>query len=144
MAPLLGLDYGSRRVGIAVSDESDTLATAIGTHRSGRDGSLFARLHDLIDERRITALVLGLPLTAAGREEKTAGQVRAFAAKLETEFGLPVILVDERFSSREAENYLRQGGRRRRGKEAVDATAAEIILQRHLDGRSTDPEASHG
>jgi len=144
MSPWLGLDYGLRRTGIAVSDDSDTIATAVKTHRVGSDGSLFQLLHDCIRERNISGIVLGLPLTVAGEEGQTAQRVREFARKLTAEFQLPVVLVDERFSSQAATEYIHQGGRRRRAKEIVDAVAAEIILQQHLDSlnRSDSPEGS--
>ncbi len=134
MSPLLGLDYGTSRVGIAVSGEGDTIAFAVGTHRTRTDGSLFDRLQRLIDQRDVTAIVIGLPLTARAAEEEMAGRVRTFARKLETRFELPVFLVDERFTSLEADRYLKMSGRRH-DKAEIDALAAEIILQQFLDRR---------
>ena len=133
MGILLGLDYGPRRTGIAVSDDTLTLATALTTHDSRADGSLFEFLADLIAERGCTGFVIGLPLTADGRETGMAGKVRDFAARIGERFGLPVHLVDERYSSAEAERLLSLSGRRRRPKGEIDATAAAIILQTHLD-----------
>ena len=133
MSCLLGLDYGLRRIGIAASDESGTLASAVGVHDTAADGSIYARLEAIISERGVDGLVIGLPLTADGRETEMAGRARAFAAKLSDRFGLPVELVDERFSSAEAERWLSMSGRRRRPKGEIDAMAAEIILQHHLD-----------
>ena len=135
MAPFLGLDYGLRRIGVAVSDSGGSLATAVHTHQSGSEGSFFIYLDRLIRERHITEVVIGLPLTAHGEEGEMAVRVRAFARKVAAHTGLPVTLEDERFSSREAQNYLHMSGRRRRSKAEVDAVAAEIILQQFLDRR---------
>jgi putative Holliday junction resolvase len=146
MAPLLGIDYGLRRIGLAVSDPDRTIAFAIGTHSLEQDGPFFPYLDDLIAERQISGIVLGLPLTADGREAVMAERVRDFARKLTEHTGLPVTLVDERYSSREAVGQLRAARRSTRDKRVVDAAAARIILQSHLDaaGRMTEepPPAS--
>ena len=68
MSCYLGLDYGQRRIGIAASDPAGSLAFAIGTHVEGRDGSVLEHLSGMIAEREVGALVVGLPLTADGRE----------------------------------------------------------------------------
>jgi putative Holliday junction resolvase len=132
MPVVIGLDYGLRRIGIAVSDSDATLAFAVGVHVEGRDGSVFARLRTLATERDAQSFVLGLPLTADGRETDMAARVRRFAARLQTELGLTVILVDERYSSQEAKRTIGLRGRpARRGE--VDVVAAQIILQSYLD-----------
>jgi len=97
MAPILGLDYGRTRIGVALSDPTNTLASALYTHRSAVDGSILAYLKDLVQEQGITAIVMGLPLTLAGTEGEMAKQVRTFAKLLENNLGLPIILQDERF-----------------------------------------------
>ena len=134
MSCYLGLDYGLRRIGIAASDPAKSLAFALGTHVEGRDGSILTRLGELIAARDVTGLVLGLPLTADGREGKMVGRVRKFARRLAGEFEVEVILWDERVSSAEADRWL--GGSNRSGKEDRDALAAQIILQSYLDSRS--------
>jgi len=128
MSCYLGLDYGLRRIGIAASDP---LAFAVGTHVEGRDGSILAYLGEMITERSVTGLVLGLPLTADGREGEMAKRVRKFAGRLEKEFEVEVILWDERFSSAEADRWLK--GSRTSSKEDRDSVAAQIILQSYLD-----------
>jgi len=142
MCALLGLDHGARRVGIAVSDETETVAFAVGTHTTPGDGSLIERLRRLAAERGVRAVVVGLPLEESGREGEVAARARAFAAKIAAALGLPVVLLDERYSSREATAFLRAGGRRRRPRGEVDALAAEIILQQYLDrSRAARPDA---
>lgn len=134
MKTWLGLDYGLRRIGVAAG--SGSLALAVATHREGRDGSVLAFLRALVEERGAEGFVVGLPLTADGREGDMAARARKFAARLEDEFGLPVVLWDERFSSAEADRGLAEAARPPR--EARDAEAARIILQSWLDSRSAD------
>jgi len=132
MPVLLGIDYGERRIGIAASDPGGTLAFAVGVHVEGRDGSVLALLADLVRERGATGVVVGLPLTADGREGDLARKARRFADRLAAALALPVTLCDERYSSQEAERAIARRGRpARRGE--VDAVAAQIILQQHLD-----------
>ncbi|MFO7654434.1 MAG: Holliday junction resolvase RuvX [Candidatus Krumholzibacteriia bacterium] len=143
MAPVLGIDYGVRRIGIAVSDPTDTLATAVGTHHEGRDGSVLALLRGLVAERGVTEVVVGWPLTTGGEVGDMARRAARFADRLREELELPVVLADERFSSAEAAARLRETGRRRAPRGTVDAAAAEIILQQHLDQRrARGPESS--
>lgn len=127
----LGLDYGLRRVGLAVGDTSRFLAFACGAHVEGQDGSIFKFLGEIIQTRQITGLVMGLPLKTDGTDGEITAKVRRFAVRLEEEFSLPVILWDERYSSQEADRWLRD--KRRSTKEDRDALAAEIILQSYLD-----------
>ncbi len=132
----LGLDYGLRRIGIASSDPDASLAFAVGTHVEGRDGSILSYLGTLISDRNVTVLVLGLPLTADGREDDMARRVRKFSQRLLREFQIEVVLWDERYSSAEADRWLDL--RRRPGKEDRDSLAAQIILQSFLDSPGRD------
>lgn len=136
MGTVLGIDYGRRRIGIAVSDPTRTVATGVAVHRTPEDGSVFAALAALARERDVERAVVGLPLTADGREGDIAARARAFADRLADALGLPVELVDERYSSREADRWLRASGRRdsRAIRRVRDAVAAELILQQYLDG----------
>ncbi len=131
MPSCLGFDYGLRRVGIAANEDGTWLALALETHVAGRDGSLFGRIANLIASRGVTCLVVGLPLTADGREGEIARHARRFAGMLEERFDVAVVLWDERFSSAEADHWVK--GRKRKRKEDRDAVAAAIILQSYLD-----------
>lgn len=142
MTASIGLDYGLRRVGIAASDDDGVLAFALETHVAGRDGSLFNRLRQLIGERDAKTLVVGLPLTADGRETDMAGRVRAFAARLDDTFELDIVLWDERYSSQEADRRL--AGRRRTTREDRDAEAAALILQGFLDRQAVLRRSGNG
>ncbi len=138
MAAVMGLDYGKRRIGIAVSDPGGTIAAAYGCHRTPEDGAVAPFLARIVEERGVAEIVVGLPLTADGREEDIARRARSMADHLRTALDLPVHLADERFSSQEADRWLRQGGRRRRDKGERDAVAAELILQQYLDSRQKE------
>jgi putative holliday junction resolvase len=132
MPVIMGLDYGTRRIGIALSDAEGRLAFAVGTHTEGRDGSVLARLRALVTERGVSEVVVGLPLTADGREMDIAARARRFAGVVGEDLALPVHLLDERYSSQQAQRILAGRGRPR---EDVDALAAEIVLQSFLDAR---------
>lgn len=132
MPVVIGIDYGMRRLGIAVSDPEGKLALAVGVHVEGRDGSVLAMLRRLAEERGAASVVVGLPLTADGREAAMAARARRFADRLAEELALPVTLLDERYSSAEAKRWIALRGRPAR-REEVDAVAAQIILQNHLD-----------
>jgi len=135
---VLGLDYGTRRIGLALSDPTGTIAAGAGCHRTPEDGSILDHLRDLIREREIVEIVIGLPLTADGREGEMADKARRFGRRLADAFGLPVHLVDERYSSQEADAWLRAAPRRagrRRARGERDEVAAELILQQYLDAR---------
>lgn len=137
MPVIMGLDYGTRRVGIAVSDADGRLAFALGTHTEGRDGSVLAHLRAVAQERQVSEVVVGLPLTADGRETDIALRARRFAGLVAEALALPVHLLDERYSSQQAERILTG---RRQPREAVDALAAEIVLQSFLDARHAAEE----
>ncbi|MBD3220165.1 Holliday junction resolvase RuvX [bacterium] len=144
MPVLIGLDYGVRRIGIAISDTGGRLALPVGVHVEGRDGSVIARLDELARSRGATGVVVGLPLRTDGGEGDIAARARRFAGRLGEELGLPVTLIDERYSSRSAEQAIAARGRpARRGE--VDDVAAQIILQDHLDrlqaGADTEGDA---
>jgi putative holliday junction resolvase len=135
-----GLDVGERRIGVAVSDATGTLARPLGVLRtSGLDGNAVecavaevARL--AAEEDGLASLVIGLPRHLDGSPSDMTPRVEAFAAKLGVRTSLPVILQDERLSSREAESRLAVRERNWRvRKERLDAAAAAIILQDYLD-----------
>jgi putative Holliday junction resolvase len=133
----LGIDYGERRLGIALSDPTGTIARPLTTlhRRPGKRPPVQAIL-ELCAEHAIDAIVVGLPLTLAGDDSDWTREVREFAARLEVRAARPVTLVDERMSSVRAEQAVRSIGLRRHAreeKERVDASAAALILQAHLD-----------
>jgi putative Holliday junction resolvase len=139
---IVGVDLGERRIGIAISDATRTLARPVGVLlRPSSDDDALRVLSDEI--RRLTAeedgvesIVVGLPSRLDGTPNDMTPRVRAFARRLHEASGLPVALQDERLSSREAESRLalREKDWRER-KKKLDAAAAAIILQDYLDAR---------
>jgi putative Holliday junction resolvase len=136
MARVLGIDLGSRRIGVAVSDGLGLTAQPRATlprHGGMRDMESIAKAVKDADADRI---VLGLPLDCEGKEGPAALRARAFADKLRETLKLPVELCDESFSTVEAEDVLLAADlSRARRKQVVDKLAAAIILQRWLDAR---------
>ena len=132
--PVLGLDYGARRIGLAVSDPEGEFAFPAGVlERQGLEKDLEA-LRAFARERGATRIVMGLPLHMDGHRGPEAEAVRAFSEALAEATGLPVELLDERWTTREAERALRETeprGRRRRQK--LDAAAAAILLRTWLE-----------
>ena len=128
----MGVDVGTVRVGIAVSDVSGTVATPHATVDAGED--LIVRLADLARDLACETVVIGLPKGMSGRDTASTRDARAVAAKL-AEQGFDVQLWDERLSSAEAERVLLEAGRRRSQRRVErDRIAAAIILQGWLDG----------
>lgn len=132
----LGLDIGRKRIGVAGCDRTGLIATGLTTLQHASFSQLLGNLAAIANERRAELLVVGLPLTLDGLEGRQAKQVRRMAERLSHALQLPVIYVDERLTSVEAEELIRQQGRYpRQDKALVDRKAAAIILQRWLDQR---------
>lgn len=131
---LMGLDPGSKTIGVAVSDGLRLTATALETIRRGRFADDAARLSEIARHRAIAGVVVGLPLNMDGTAGPRAQSARAFARNVAAALDLPVALFDERLSSFAAEEaMLAAGVPRGRQAGAIDRVAAAIILQGALD-----------
>jgi putative holliday junction resolvase len=139
---IVGLDIGERRIGVAISDATGTLARPVGVlARAGSDADALRLVANEIarlasEEDGVSTVVVGLPRRLDGTANEMTRRVQAFAEQLRSASGLPVVLQDERLSSREAESRLalREKDWRAR-KKKLDAAAAAIILQDYLDSR---------
>lgn len=130
---VLGLDLGSKRIGLALSDSEGRIAFPEGSLARRGDPDDLAALRALVVERGVERIVVGLPIHMNGRRGPEAEAAAAFAQELAQATGLPVDLLDERWTSREAERALRDSGRgRRREPGRVDAVAATILLRTFL------------
>lgn len=143
---VLGIDLGARRIGLAVSDPTGTLArpyrtleTTPAIRKAVR--AVLPAIQELVgDPDGLGLVVVGLPTRLDGTPGPSTERARAFAAALERAIRLPVALQDERLSSREADARLAETERDwRRRKGRLDAAAAAVILQDHLDARSRAP-----
>lgn len=136
---MIAIDLGSRRIGVAVTDGLGLTAQPLETvsrHGGQRDLDAIAALVRAYDAERI---VLGLPLDAEGERGRAAKSVEAFAERLRAAVGVPVELIDESFSTVEAEEVLLAADvSRARRREVVDKMAAAVILRRWLDANAHD------
>ena len=142
----MGLDVGEQRIGVAISDATATLARPVGVLKAdGLNAKTVTMVSDEIarlaaEDDPVSSIVVGLPRRLDGSSNDMTPRVERFAADLGTRTGLPVVLQDERLTSREAESRLaiREKDWRVR-KERLDAAAAAIILQDYLDTRAGRP-----
>jgi len=135
----LGIDYGTKRVGLAHGDEIG-VATPLPALVDADEAARWQKLGEVIKQRRITDLVLGYPYNMDGSVGFKAKEVDAFAAKLKAAFGLPVHLVDETLTSSEAESSIAKKDRRGvRDSGLIDSRAACLILQDWLDQKFPAP-----
>jgi putative Holliday junction resolvase len=131
----IGLDVGDRRIGVALSDETATLASALTTLKRSGPGQDAAAVADLVARHEAVAVVVGLPLNMDGSRGPQAEKVLSLVALLQRRLSVPVVTRDERLTTVEAEERLREAGVRdwKRRKRVVDQAAAVVILQEHLD-----------
>lgn len=137
---VLGIDWGERRIGLAVSDADGVIATPAGTLVStGRKKDLEA-IRVIVAERAITEIVVGLPVHMNGSRGEAAKAAEKFAAQLTTALGLPVRTLDERWTTAEADRALSEAGRsgRKRRKQSIDSMAATILLRTFLEIRANE------
>ena len=139
---LLGLDVGSKTVGLALSDVTLTVATPYQTLRRGKFGDDAPRLRAIVEDEGVGGLVIGLPLSMDGTEGPRCQSTRQFAANLLAVFDIPIAFWDERLSTAAVERVLINEADmpRKRRAALVDKMAAAYILQGALDVRSATPD----
>ena len=137
----LGVDLGSRRIGVAVSDSAGSLASPLEVVlRSGDEVLDHRRLAELVVEYEAEVVVVGLPLSLDGTDGPAAIAYRAESRRLDDRIGVPVETYDERFTTVTAEQQLREAGVRGRARrEVIDKVAAAVLLQAWLDARALRP-----
>jgi putative pre-16S rRNA nuclease len=134
---ILAIDYGSRRMGLAVSDPLGITAQGLETLERKNRRSDFARLERVLREYQVAEIVLGNPLRMSGEEGTQSRKAAEFAEELRRRFQLPVHLWDERLTSSEANRVLREAEvSLQKRTRAVDRMAATLILQSFLQARS--------
>lgn len=131
---LLGLDLGTKTIGVATSDPDRRIASPVKTLKRGKFTVGLAELRELINERQTAGLVMGLPINMDGTSGPRAQSSRTFGRNLSRELDLPVLLWDERLSTAAVERELISiDTSRKRRAEVIDAMAANFILQGALD-----------
>ena len=132
---ILALDHGTRRIGVAVSDETRTIAQPLEFIPAEPFASFLERLKQLIREKEVDQILIGLPRNMDGSYGPAAEKVQSFVGALANAIPIPIKTWDERLTSAQANRVLIQGGARRaKRKQKVDQTAAAILLQSYLDG----------
>jgi putative Holliday junction resolvase len=143
MGRILGLDFGTRRVGAALSDPSGRIASPLEVYERRatiRDADHYRRL---VEDEAVDRIVVGLPLHTSGREGESAALAREFGTWLGVVTGRTVSYHDERYTSHEAEDAMRATGMKSKDRRARrDMLAAQIMLQAFLDAGSPTTEAS--
>jgi putative holliday junction resolvase len=140
---ILGVDFGSVRIGVAVSDELGLLAHPVKTIPASREA--VKQIGEIVRERNVERVVVGLPRQMNGSMGEAAAEALAFAGKLRKLLPCEVVTWDERLTTIAANRALRDGGQKTRdSRKVVDQVAAQMILQGYLDGlqsaRDRDPE----
>ena len=131
---ILSLDVGLRRVGVAISDPTGTLARTLAVVR--RDGNIWTRISEWVSEEGVGDIVVGYPLLLDGSKGAQARDVEAFVGELGQQVSAPIHLWDESLSTVRAQQIMIEAGRRRQDrKKRIDAVAAAVILQEFLDAR---------
>jgi putative Holliday junction resolvase len=135
---ILAIDHGSKRMGIAVSDELKMIAQPLEYIPAEPFAGFLARLEELIRDKEVESILVGLPRNMDGSYGPAAQKVQDFVAALKGAVAVPIKTWDERLTSAQANRLLIQGNvRRDKRKEKVDAMAAAILLQSYLDGLGT-------
>jgi putative pre-16S rRNA nuclease len=132
MNPLLGIDFGRARIGAAISDPLGLLAHPLETIASDRNA--IARIAQIVRERKVEGVVVGVPLNMAGEIGPAAREAFEFVEKLRTALPCEVIAWDERLTTAAAHRALREAGKKTRNtRRYIDQVAAQMILQGYLD-----------
>ncbi len=131
---MLGLDFGEKRIGVAVSDALNIIAQSVGTiERKGIKNDL-KKIRDLVREYDAARLIVGLPLNMDGTEGKSANRAVDFVNELKKEINIRVEMVDERLTTAQGERiFLEADLSRKKRKKNIDKIAAQLILQNYLD-----------
>lgn len=135
---LMALDLGEKRIGVAVSDETHTIARSLAVLRRKSRLEDFQRIGQLAGEQNVSLIVVGLPVLSTEREGDKAAWVRDYSEDLQQHLGVAIVFWDESYTTVQAEASLRERGiRGKRRRQRVDAAAAAFILQSYLDAQLT-------
>ncbi len=143
----LGIDHGDARIGLALSDDLGMLAHPLKTIHRKQTPDPLAEIAEIVDERKIDTVVIGMPLRMDGTEGTAAAKVRTFIAALTSRLSAAVSIatIDERLSTVVAQEELMASGRNlRRSRAIIDQAAACVILQDYLDSHDTPPDLGAG
>lgn len=145
MGRILGLDYGRRRIGIAISDPLGITAQPLETLGEGDDKKAIERVAYHIQCHNVETIVVGYPLTLRGEKGQSVKMVERFIQQMQKSISVPIVKWDERLSSTEAERYLKKMKiKSSRQKEKIDQIASVLILQSYMDFKKGSPLVDPG
>ena len=134
MSRILAIDWGEKRIGLALSDPLGIIATGLETVEKKQDFDLISYIKQLISEQEVAKIILGFPKNMDGSVGPKGEEVLAFKESLEKAIDIPVILWDERLTTVSAQRSLREAEvKMKKGKKFLDKIAAVLILQNYLD-----------
>ncbi len=137
MNRILGIDFGTKRIGLSMSDPLGIIATPYSTLKN--DATVWSRLKEIVAKEDVEFIVIGMPVTLRGDKSQKAREVEAFTDRLKSETGLNVITSDERYSTLIAQQTLLEMNTKKKNRNAkngtLDSMAAAIILQGYLDSK---------
>ena len=137
MSRYLCLDYGTKRVGVALSDETLSLASPAQYLEINPFKTFLAQLRKIITDKQVSLIVIGIPRNMDGSYGPSAEGARDFVSRLKELFVVPIVTVDERLSTVEASRRLQEAGKKAKDQKAIiDSNAARIMLQSYLDSKS--------
>ena len=137
---VLGVDFGNKRVGLALSDETGTVASPLTYIDGGGVATVIREIVRIVTERQVGKIVVGVPLRLDGTRSEQTERTLAFIAELERTTTIPVAKWDERLTSVQANRALLEGNvRRSERKEKIDKLAAQLMLQSYLDATNLPP-----
>ncbi|WP_456325769.1 Holliday junction resolvase RuvX [Desulfonauticus submarinus] len=134
MGKILGIDYGLKRVGLAIGNEEYQMALPYMTLNKNDNKTFFKNLKEVIEKENISKIVVGLPLYLNGEKSLTTTQVKNFAEKIKKMFSIPIYLIDERYTSFEAEKKISELNikNKKKKKEIIDQISATLILESYF------------
>jgi putative Holliday junction resolvase len=148
MSRILAIDFGERRIGLAISDETRTIAQGLTVLDCGVRsancgvGTAVEQIAEIVVEREVGHIILGYPTSMSGKPSTRGNEVEAFKTELQKNAHVPVELVDERFTTALAHRYLSETHKKvRPDKQPVDMVAATVLLEDYLARRSPESEA---
>ena len=134
MARVIALDLGQKRIGVAISDETETISSSLTTIPGDNTNRAIKGIKEIIDSRDVLKVIIGLPLNMNGSEGPKAMEALEFADKLRKKLLIDVVTFDERLTTKQGEDMLIQADvSRKKRKSVIDKIAAQIILQTYLD-----------
>jgi len=142
MSRILSIDFGERRIGLAISDPLGITAQGLPTIDTRKTKDILSYIQSIIEEKKVTMIVVGMPKNMNGSIGFKGEEVKKFIDKIAQKTGVKVIAWDERLTSVQSLKSMREMGTKQKKKEAVDRISATLILQSYLDSLSKEDKES--